>query len=256
MEAHSACRADIDAHFAGRGAPERERELRAHCSSCAECRGYYERHLLLSELDPAALGVRERLGRGLGLTSRPHFLRAAQVLVVAAAAAGCFAWLGPRHSALDSDFRARGAPSAPRAGLQIYRMGGDGGTEAAPRSIKASDELAFAYENAGGYPYLLVFGVDEHRHVYWYHPAWSDAATDPVAISVRSGPQVEELPEAVSQTLDGRSLQIVAVFTRSPLGVRAVERELAKIGNGALVSGLSGALDGALVVSQTLEVSP
>jgi len=79
VDAHSACRADIDAHFAGRGAVARERGLREHCLGCAPCRAYYERHLLLAELNPSALGVRERLARGLGLASRPHFLRATQL---------------------------------------------------------------------------------------------------------------------------------------------------------------------------------
>jgi hypothetical protein len=69
VDAQNAYRADIDAHCAGRGAVAGERGLCEHCLGCA-LRAYCERHLLLSELNPSALGGRERLERGLGLASR------------------------------------------------------------------------------------------------------------------------------------------------------------------------------------------
>src|SRR5690348_7744043 len=57
----------VDAHFAGNISPARERELRSHLPACETCRDYYERHLLLTALDPAANKPQDRLGVGLGI---------------------------------------------------------------------------------------------------------------------------------------------------------------------------------------------
>src|SRR5258705_8522802 len=58
----------VDAHFAGSISPLRERDLRSHLPACETCRDYYERHLLLSSLDPQAKRPQDRLGMGLGLS--------------------------------------------------------------------------------------------------------------------------------------------------------------------------------------------
>jgi hypothetical protein len=62
--------------------------------------------------------------------------------------------------------------------------------------------------------------------VYWYHPAWSNPAEDPVAISIASGQDLVELKEAVSHEIQGNSLKIYAFFTDEPLSVRSVEKTI------------------------------
>jgi hypothetical protein len=70
----------------------------------------------------------------------------------------------------------------------------------------------------------MIFAVDEHRHVYWYHPEWSNQADDPHAISIASGPEVREIPSAVSHTFDGSDLTLFAVFTNDDWSVRRIEQ--------------------------------
>src|SRR6185503_7011290 len=89
--------------------------------------------------------------------------------------------------------------------------------------IRSDDELAFAYTNNGGFTHFLSFGVDEHGHVYWYHPAWTSASDSPESVRIEVGPAVHEIREAVAQTLDGSELRLVSVFTRAPIHVRDVE---------------------------------
>jgi hypothetical protein len=70
----------------------------------------------------------------------------------------------------------------------------------------------------------MIFAVDEHRHVYWYHPEWSNQAEDPHAIPIASGAEVREIPAAVSHAFDGSDLTLFAVFSNEDLTVRRVEQ--------------------------------
>jgi len=58
----------IDAHFRMRISPKDERTMRAQLSTCASCKAYYERELLLAQMDPKAPTARARLAAGLGLS--------------------------------------------------------------------------------------------------------------------------------------------------------------------------------------------
>ena len=213
----------VDLHFSLRIAPEGERALRAHLGGCDACRGRYRRQLLLARLDPGAASAQERLGRGLGLRSparRRHWL--ALIGATAAAAAALAFW--PRA---DADFTPRGTPASLPA-VVVYRIDGGGSAQPAGRAIAPSDELAFAYRNPQGRKFILVFGVDEHQHVYWYHPAWTDAAQDPAAVPIRAGADLTELSEAIAHPIDGTRLTIRAVLLDRPVRVREVEDRLAR----------------------------
>jgi hypothetical protein len=229
----------VTRHFEGRLAPVEERELRAHLPGCAACRTRYQRHLRLEALDPAALGPKARIGRGLGVLGEGDTRRVVQAIVggLALAAAVLLVVLGAHrrgHAAGDSTgssaFASRGGTDATACRFVVYRASSGGEPERAGDSIARSDELAFSYENGGEATYLLIFAVDEHRHVFWYHPAWSDAAEDPASIRIQTTPGSHALHEAIRHELDGEELEIHALFTREPLTVRAVERRLASGG--------------------------
>ena len=221
MNAHVRARAGIAAHFAGRVTLAEERAMRAHCAECCECRAFYERHLLLAELDPAALTAQERLGRGLGL-ARPKRLPALLGGALALAAACAAFWLAPSQ-AREPAFVARGGAPERTARLDVYVMSADGSSQPAPARIERNAELAFAYASPEAHGYLLVFGVDEHGHVFWYHPAWSDPARNPSALAIANTPGTVELPEAVAESLDGTRLELIGLFVTAPLTVREVE---------------------------------
>jgi RNA polymerase sigma-70 factor (ECF subfamily) len=148
-----------------------------------------------------------------------------------AAAALSLALVQPRVR--DLGFTPRGAlrPLAPSAASApaffAYRIEPAARLEARGATIRPTDDLAFAYTNPSGYRRLLVYGVDEHRHVYWYYPAWSDPVADPHAIGVAPGVELRELPEAIRHAIDGRELTIHAVFLDEDTSVRAVEHWIA-----------------------------
>jgi hypothetical protein len=230
----------VDAHFRGSIDPESERRMRAHLPGCERCRRYYDRHLLLEKLDPAGLGPEVRLARGLGLRSRNKPVALWAFAGACAAAAVLFAIL-PRTKATDEGFAARGGAGPERAEIFAYRTNPSARLEP-HATIRPNDAIAFAYTNAGSFRKLLVYGVDEHRHVYWYFPAWVDPNDDPHAVSISPGAELRELPEAVRHDLDGHELTLHAVFVDDDIGVRRVEGLLAQ-SNGAGAPGLKGSVE-------------
>jgi hypothetical protein len=225
----------VDRHFGGRIGPPAERALREHLPECDRCRSYYDRHLLLARLDPRTPAAEARLARGLGLEVRPARHRIVWVASVAAAAAAVVlvVLLWPRATTTPGGFEVRGgAGDGEATSILVYRVRPglapalvqDGGT------IAAEDELALAYRNAAAKKRLLVFGVDDHQNIYWYHPAWVDAAENPAAVPIEPGTNTRELPEAIAHKLSGSRLTIHAVFCDRSLTVREVEAQLRRDG--------------------------
>jgi hypothetical protein len=132
---------------------------------------------------------------------------------------------GELVTAEQDDVMPRGADT-PASQVLIYRVKGDDQAELLDGRMAPSDELAFAYINARGLERLMIFAVDEHQHVYWYYPQWTDAADNPRAVPIGSGPDLHELPEAVAQEFDGETLTIHYLFTNTALSVRDIERQL------------------------------
>jgi len=212
--------------------------MRDHLEGCADCRRYYERHLLLAALDPSAPSAKERLGRGLGLDAARGVWPALPASAVAAAAlcalCGLVFVVWRAVPSADREFAARsGAVVTPSAELVVYRLARGGVPERVERRIGRDDELLFAYTNPEGFRYLLVFGVDERGQVYWYHPAWTDPSHTPAAVPIRPGPDLVELPEAVHHELEGRRLRLYAIFSESRPTVRELEDRVKSQGTAA-----------------------
>jgi hypothetical protein len=120
--------------------------------------------------------------------------------------------------------RGTGAKDLPaQTNLLVYRLRPQGRPELVGDEISARDELAFAYRNRAGLKRLLVFGVDEQKNIYWYHPSWTDAEQNPASVVIQAGEGIQELPEAVSHVLKGKTLRIYGVFSNRPWSVREVE---------------------------------
>lgn len=219
----------VDAHFAGRIAPVRERRMRDHLPDCASCRHYYEKHLVLASLDPRAPSAHERIAVGLGIAPTVAPSSRSKAWALAAAIAAVAIVFSLTRSWVDrSAFTPRGVPGDRKPELFVYRMQpveplGAGST------AHRGEDLAFAYSNPTPFRRLLVFGVDEHKHVYWYYPAWSNAAEDPRAVAIEGGaPGVHELREAIRHDLDGDRLTLYAEFLNDDVGVRTVEDLVAR----------------------------
>jgi hypothetical protein len=253
------CAAQIDAYFAGRLSPRDERRMRDHVGDCARCRRRYERHMLMAQLDPEALDARERIGRGLGVLVRPQPMRQVAIgLLAAAAVVALVTALRPAASPALGEFAARGlGRPAGAPSLEVYHSQPEQSFEPAAGAIRRGDELAFAYTNEANFAFLAVCGVDEHGHVYWYHPAWTTPAEDPESIRIEGGPRLRELPEAISQTLDSRELRIVAAFSSRPLHVREMERLLGANAEARTPQeSFAAAFGGVEVVERTLRIEP
>ncbi|MEP6651922.1 MAG: hypothetical protein ABJA82_01100 [Myxococcales bacterium] len=180
-------------------------------------------------------------------------------------------------------FVARGS-SPPPAGampeLMVYRVASRKvAPEPAGDVISARDELAFAYRNSSGraagtgtlgqstgtkttgrdflLDYLMIFAVDEHGHVYWYHPGWTRADDNPSAIPASRQPGIHELPSAVAHQFDSKQVVIHALFSDRPLTVRQVEAAVARPGGkGPDLFGAPLRLPGALDVRRAFQVVP
>ena len=218
-------RALIGAHFNGTISPAQERAMRDHMIGCEDCRAYYKRKLLLANLDPKGLDSRDRLARGLGIARRRHPRRPMALIAVAATVLVFMAiWHGRTVTSGKDGFVSRGEDGRGEATrLWIYRVPPGEQAVSAGDEMDATDELAFAYENTEGRKYLLVFGLDEHGNVYWYHPAWTEPSENPPATSVSTEPGIHELPEAVRHPIEGDRLRIFGIFTDRPLTVKQVE---------------------------------
>jgi hypothetical protein len=211
---------EVDRHFVERLGPTAERELRVHLGTCADCRDRYQRQLLLAALSPRVASAQARLKRGIafsGGSPRPGWLFAAGT---AMAAAALLFYARPQPAG----FVARGGQlAAVSPELQLFRVGADGKPERVRGVLSRKDEVGFAYRNPRGAKYLLVFAADEHGRLYWYHPAWTDEATDPTAIAIAGGEDMHELPTVTTQDFSGQRLRFAAVFLDHPLSVKAVE---------------------------------
>ncbi len=219
-------RGHVDNHFARRLKPREEHSLREHLPGCGACKSIYERHLLLRRLDPkSSRGDQDRLGQGLGLVRPPLPVApaAAALSVLAVLVLGVMA-TRPDPFANTEGFTARGgAATASSEALRVYRVRPGLAAEAVGEAIRPGDELAFAYQNPRARKWLLIYGVDEHNHVYWFHPSWSDPDTNPLAVQAFEGMALHELPEAISHTFDGKRLVLHGVLSDERLSVKQAE---------------------------------
>jgi hypothetical protein len=239
----------IDQYFEGRLSGERANAMFEALSDDDEAQAYFERRQLLAELDPAGDDAAARIGRSLGFVvptpepeRSPLFAWLPGLSVVGAAAAvllfvvsgGTDPRPPPSRPPPTDGFSARGHGTVD-AGLKsdvvAYRISGTGDGQTSVEvegSIAATDELAFAYMNPAGKKHLMVWGVDDGGAVYWYHPAWTDAADNPTAVPVARARTLTELPEAIAHDLAGEKLSLFALLTDERPSVRDVEGALGK----------------------------
>lgn len=207
--------------------------MRRHVVTCARCRAYYRRHLVLAALDPTALGPEERLARELDLHRRRRHGNLFTVTLAAIAAVALLGLCSPSPSN-ELGFTARGSlvvdasarhEEATRVGsaIGIYRvLTNDRGTLRAEGVLHHDDELAFTYATQSA-SHLMVFGVDDHGGIYWFHPAWTTETDNPTAIVIEADHHPHELSEAIRHRFLGDHLEIHGLFLDHPISVRDVE---------------------------------
>jgi hypothetical protein len=216
----------IDRHFAGRATPASEAKLRAHLEDCATCRAYYDRHVVLAGLDPAAPTARTRLAAGLGFAPERRrrwltFLSFPMLAVGAAAAAGLLLFHRGQPGADAFSPRGGGGTAAAAPAQHIVRVLGAEAFAPIGDTIAADEALAFAHVNAGGLARLMIVAVDEHGHRYWFHP---DVERGRASITIgEDGGTRTELGEAIRHHFDGRVLRVLGLFSQDALTVETVD---------------------------------
>jgi hypothetical protein len=252
----------VEGHFAGANGARADRRMWRHLRPCEDCRVQYGTHALCEAAAPDGdQRAQDRLARAV---FAPVPAPRIWLGVGAALAAGAAALLLVPHlagqSTVQSGMQERGgavvaADSADRAGptIALYRVAAAGSPERAGAVIHASDALAFSYTNPAdgdaGFSHLMIFAHDSAGHVFWYWPAWRDAAATPTAIAITRGKAPVELGEAVRHPLPPGGLTLTALFTNQAYDVRQVEAALA--GGAAGLAALHGRL-----VHEQVEVLP
>jgi hypothetical protein len=159
---------------------------------------------------------------------------------VALCAAGFLLWFGDNTAPPSTpEFRAKStaAEPFPFTGFDVYRLEK---TSAVPVRISSSDAqgndpahiasgdaLLFSYSNGGKAPfgYLLLFSVDSAGVVHWYYPELTSRDRQAASIAVHGDVSVP-LPQAIRVDHAPGSLDLFAVFSRTPWTTADVERRV------------------------------
>jgi hypothetical protein len=250
----------IDAHFAGGLSQSQETRLRAHLPDCPYCREIYQSYLIAEQLDPGGSSPRARLAAALGLsaastsTGLRRGSRLGLGMLALAGAAGIVLFVTRAPTSQD-DFVSRGSVTgSPSSDLDVavFRVHGDRDSERVRDRVSARDELAFAYRNERGKAFLMIFAVDATGRVVWYHPGWTDAASNPTAIPITRQVGFKELPEAVRQPLQGDLIVLHALFMDSAVDVRSIEERVARAAPLAdVANAAAGEIDRKLLLAVT-----
>jgi hypothetical protein len=145
----------------------------------------------------------------------------------------------PRNAGRPDELRVKSAGTVAEdrwIGIAAFRVGSEGVAQPlaagdAASVIAPGDGLVVRYTNLGPAPfgYLMVLGIDAAREIHWYFPAYEVAGSDPASLPIqREGTNIA-LPDVIHHELATGPLVIYAVFTREPLHVLAVERDLAAL---------------------------
>lgn len=214
------------------------RAVRRHVDRCAGCREHYSRHIDWERLLPDA---ESRAGARLlreALALAPRQIAAEQrgwlwggSLAAVAAAALVVVLLRP--AAEPPSLQPRGGEQPAASRLELLLRGGPAGPWlAVDRPVAADSELAFRLDNAERYPWLSLFIVDSSRQVHLLYPA--RAGEQPLAIG--DWPAGALLPDAFSPELAPGAFTAVAIFSRQPIDLTAVERMISDRGLAAALA--------------------
>jgi hypothetical protein len=225
--------ARVDAHFAGGSSVSEEAAMRRHLlEGCAACHFRYTRLAMIAKVQPGATSAEDRIAAGLGFGA-PGSRRWPLIFGVLAAFAVLAIVVVGRSN--DGQFSTRG-PATATGELRVFRVRPGAASERVADRIAATDELAFAYRNGTGKRHLFIFGVDEHRHVYWFSPAWRSPDEQPAAPVATGDGAFHEIEDAVGHPYDGTRLDVYALFTDRPWRVQELEAVVSRAAPGAPLS--------------------
>lgn len=184
---------------------------------------------LLPRLEAARRSTTQASGR-----PRPAFRIAGPVAAAATVVLLVFAGVllfRQRPSATSVDeYRVKSAASASDVrsrwiAFNAFRLSGEAQPEQVTDTLRSDDGLLFSYTNLGPEPfsYILIFGVDANRRVYWYYPAFLDHADNPKSISIAKDVSRAGLREVIAHPYTEGSLTLFSLFSDKVLSVSDIE---------------------------------
>lgn len=219
----------VNKHFAGQLGARAEQKMRAHIATCDACRRHYNDLLVVEAADPQGRGTEARLARSLGFS--PVAVDAADSWwrawiapgVALSLAAAALLLLLPRGEVAEKGFAVRGA--AEQAFVSAFVLPATGATALLGDSLASDERLAFAYQNSSRAPwkFLAIFAQADGGEIFWYYPAWTDAAQNPRSIAITGSGSRTELQEAIGHRLPGGRLTLFSVFSDTAFSVRQLE---------------------------------
>jgi len=238
---------------------DRVRELEAHLSGCASCRGRLESMRSLHDAlrvpargPSTAEAFRSRVSTKIAASSPTSRERWRWPLRFAIGGAGAMCALmlvyalvhqgAPRDAALHmgalsredppGTFIARGGALDPdaRVGVEAFQVREGRSSPLRDGALLYPEEgFAFRATNLGDEElHVVIFALDERGEVHWLHPQWRDPKDNPASLRIAPRSRGVVL-EGTVRPVDapGKNVRVVAVMSATPTRVRAVEAGLA-----------------------------
>lgn len=225
--------------------------IRAHVLSCVKCRSLHEAFTDITDhlrSDNAAYHSESEIHRIMTIinvgkantvsfrTPRVYRMRTllavAAVLLAAIAVGGIWLTKSKNDTDLNAQFQERadgGTDQDAWVSLQIFENRG-GTYRRVTQTISSSASLAFRYKDYSKkpYKYLMILAIDEKARVFWYYPPYVNRNANPKSIEIEGKKGRFQLPDEVSHNYDAGMIDVIAIFSRQPLTVHEVERNIAR----------------------------
>lgn len=225
--------------------------IREHLLSCLECRSLYEDYAKIAnriKADNAAYHSDAEIHKimtiiDVGKANTVSFrvprvvsvrklMSVAAILLASVVIGGIWLAISEKKADIGETFQERsdGTPHPDNwVSLQIFENN-DGKYEQVTDTISPSASLAFKYKDFSPkpHPYLMILAVDEAGRVLWYYPPYLDEKSNPHSISISSKKGEDQLSDEVSHNYKSGLLNVIGIFSKTPLTVRDVESNIAK----------------------------
>jgi hypothetical protein len=98
------------------------------------------------------------------------------------------------------------------------------------RRITSGNPIAVTYEDRSrsSHRYLMVFGVDSKKQIFWLYPGYTDPSKNPTSIEITTNGKRVSLPDEVVHSYAPGRMRFFGLFTDTPLNVLDVEQNIRK----------------------------
>jgi len=186
---------------------------------------------LLASEDEFVARVMESCKRSetVGASRESKSARPIAITVLAAAAAIAVVSVG--RTRMRDQWTARGSShhEIPGVSVQVLLARDNALLPIEDSSLRAGDGIAVRCANGvGERRFLAVFAIDAAKAVHWIYPAYVDESSNPTSIALDPSDTPRVLEEIVEPDRPAAGpFRVVALTSREPMSVKAIEKRLA-----------------------------